>query len=141
MFIPSDQVENDRARPPVVVEAHHPPDRTLRRWIDDQVRNGIAGISVDPYAGWSEPIAKRMVDAKAPGLARWLRSLPGHLTDDEWPRKIIEDLGLMRLLTDAYRTIDALPEETAAAVRRHIGFTVARAEVRSEEHTSELQSH
>ena len=101
----------------------------LRRWIDDQVRNGIAGISVDPYAGWSEPIAKRMVDAKAPGLAGWLRRLPGHLTHDEWPRKIIEDLGLMRLLTDAYRTIDALPEETAAAVRRHIGFTVARAEV------------
>lgn len=101
----------------------------LRRWIDDQVRNGIAGISADPYAGWSEPIAKRMVDAKAPGLARWLRSLPGHLTHDEWPRKIIEDLGLMRLLIDAYRTIDALPDETAAAVRRHIGFTVSRAEV------------
>ncbi|WP_454792403.1 SWIM zinc finger family protein [Mycolicibacterium lutetiense] len=101
----------------------------LRRWIDDQVRNGIAGISADPYAGWSEPIAKRMVDAKAPGLARWLRSLPGHLTHDEWPRKIIEDLGLMRLLTDAYRTIDTLPEPTAAAVRRHLGFTVSRAEV------------
>ena len=101
----------------------------LRRWIDDQVRNGIAGISADPYGGWSEPIAKRMVDAKAPGLAGWLRRLPGHLTHDEWPRKIIEDLGLMRLLTDAYRTIDALSEETAAAVRRHIGFTVARAEV------------
>ena len=101
----------------------------LRRWIDDQVRNGIAGISVDPYAGWSEPIAKRMVDAKAPGLAGWLRRLPGHLTHDEWPRKIIEDLGLMRLLTDAYRTIDTLPVPTAAAVRRHIGFTVARAEV------------
>lgn len=103
----------------------------LQRWIDDQVRNGIAGISADPYAGWSEPIAKRMVDAKAPGLARWLRNLPSHLTHDEWPRKIIEDLGLMRLLTDAYRTIDALPEETAAAVRRHIGFTVSRAEVLS----------
>ena len=101
----------------------------LRRWIDDQVRNGIAGISVDPYAGWSEPIAKRMVDAKAPGLAGWLRRLPGHLTHDEWPRKIIEDLGLMRLLADAYRTIDTLPVPTAAAVRRHIGFTVARAEV------------
>ncbi len=101
----------------------------LRRWIDDQVRNGIAGISVDPYAGWSEPIAKRMVDAKAPGLAGWLRRLPGHLTHDELPRKIIEDLGLMRLLTDAYRTIDTLPVPTAAAVRRHIGFTVARAEV------------
>lgn len=101
----------------------------LRRWIDDQVRNGIAGISVDPYAGWSEPIAKRMVDAKAPGLAGWLRRLPGHLTHDEWPRKIIEDLGLMRLLTDAYRTIDTLPGPTVAAVRRHIGFTVARAEV------------
>lgn len=101
----------------------------LSRWIDDQIRNGIAGISSDPYAGWSEPIAKRMVDAKAPGLARWLRSLPGYLTHDEWPRMIIEDLGLIRLLTDAYRTIDTLPEETAAAVRRHIGFTVSRAEV------------
>lgn len=101
----------------------------LGRWIDDQIRNGIAGITTDPYAGWSEPIAKRMVDAKAPGLARWLRSLPGHLTHDEWPRMIIEDLGLMRLLIDAYRTIDTLSEETAAAVRRHIGFTVGRAEV------------
>ncbi|SEA30681.1 MULTISPECIES: SWIM zinc finger family protein [unclassified Mycobacterium] len=101
----------------------------LQRWIDDQIRNGIAGISADPYAGWSEPIAKRMIDAKAPGLARWLRSLPGHLAHDEWPRLIIEDLGLIRLLIDAYRTIDALPDETAAAVRRHIGFTVPRAEV------------
>jgi hypothetical protein len=101
----------------------------LGRWIDDQIRNGITGISTDPYAGWSEPIAKRMVDAKAPGVARWLRSLPGRLTHDEWPRMIVEDLGLMRLLIDAYRTIDVLPEETAAAVRRHIGFTVSRAEV------------
>lgn len=101
----------------------------LDRWIPDQVRNGIAGISTDPYAGWSEPIARRMVDAKAPGLARWLRSLPGLLTHDEWPRMIIEELGLMRLLIDAYRGIEALPPETAAAVRRHIGFTVSRAEV------------
>lgn len=101
----------------------------LQRWIDDQIRNGVAGISADPYAGWSEPIAKRMVDAKAPGLARWLRSLPGHLAHDDWPRLIIEDLGLIRLLIDAYRTIDALSVETAAAVRRHIGFTVPRAEV------------
>ncbi len=101
----------------------------LGRWIDDQIRNGISGIGADPYTGWSEPIAKRMVDAKAPGLAGWLRNLPGYLTHDEWPRMIIEDLGLMRLLTDAYRTIDTLPDETAAAVRRHIGFTVSRAEV------------
>ncbi|CRZ19073.1 SWIM zinc finger family protein [Mycolicibacterium neworleansense] len=101
----------------------------LDRWIEDQIRNGISGISTDPYGGWCEPIAKRMVDAKAPGLAGWVRSLPGYLTHDEWPRMIIEDLGLMRLLTKAYRTIDTLPEETAAAVRRHIGFTVSRAEV------------
>lgn len=101
----------------------------LGRWIDDQIRNGITGISTDPYGGWSEPIAKRMVDSKAPGLARWLRTLPGYLTHDEWPRKIIENLGLMRLLIDAYRTIGTLPDETAAAVRRHIGFTVSRAEV------------
>lgn len=109
----------------------------LDRWIEDQIRNGIAGISTDPYAGWSEPIAKRMVDAKAPGLAGWLRNLPGYLTHDEWPRMIIEDLGLMRLLTDAYRTIDSLPAETAAAVRRHIGFTVARAEVLATEPVSD----
>jgi hypothetical protein len=98
-------------------------------WIDDQIRNGIAGISADPYAGWSEPIAKRMIDAKAPGLARRLRALPGHLAHDDWPRLIIEELGLMRLLTDTFRAIDAVPAETAAAARRHIGFTVSRAEV------------
>lgn len=100
----------------------------LNLWIEDQVRNGIAGISTDPY-GWSEPIAKRMIDAKAPGLARWLRSLPALLTHDEWPRMIIEELGLMRLLIDAYRSIATLSPETSAAVRRHIGFTVSRAEV------------
>lgn len=100
----------------------------LNLWIEDQVRNGIAGISTDPY-GWSEPIAKRMIDAKAPGLARWLRSLPALLAHDEWPRMIIEELGLMRLLIDAYRSIATLPAETSAAVRRHIGFTMSRAEV------------
>ena len=101
----------------------------LGLWIDDQIRNGIAGISGDPFAGWSEPIAKRMVDAKAPGLAQWLRSLPGHLTHDDWPRVIIEELGLMRMLIEAYGVIESLPAETAAAVRRHIGFTVSRTDV------------
>ena len=76
-------------------------------------RTGAAIIVCPPMVELSKvassvaiPVFAQHVDAKAPGLAGWLRNLPGYLTHDEWPRMIIEDLGLMRLLTDAYRTIE-----------------------------------
>jgi len=68
-----------------------------------------------------------MVDAQAPGLARMVRALgevahagPG------WESALIDRIGRLHLLIQAYRRIDRLDEDLAADVRSLVGFTTRR---------------
>lgn len=97
----------------------------LDRWLDDLIRQGLAGLEAKPPGFWNEP-AKRLTDAQAPALAGRLRKLgeiPG--SGAGWPNFLLAELGKLALLSHAYRRLDQLPDALQADVRGLVGFTLA----------------
>jgi hypothetical protein len=101
----------------------------LDRWLRDQVTYGLAGAEKASYRLWDDA-ARRLIDAQASGPAGQLRSLAAlpsrHIG---WPERLLSEYALLRLLTQAYRRRDDLPEPLRQTVRARIGFTVAQDEV------------
>jgi hypothetical protein len=101
----------------------------LQTWLRDQVRGGLSGAQAAGYSR-AEPIAARMVDAQAPGLATALRALAGiPATGDGWPGRLLAEYAQLHLLTRAYDEIGTLPPGLAAVVRSRIGYTTSREDV------------
>jgi SWIM zinc finger len=101
----------------------------LDQWLCDRIRTGLAGSERTGFAG-VEQMAARMVDAQAPGVAARLRRLPGVLASGEgWHARLLEQYALLRLLVRAHRDLDRLPERLVVAVRAHVGYPVAKADV------------
>ncbi|MBN1287280.1 MAG: SWIM zinc finger family protein [Anaerolineae bacterium] len=101
----------------------------LEVWLRDLLYNGLASVQSKDYGFW-DGIARRMVDAQAPGLAARLRTMadiPG--SDKDWPARLLEQLGQLYLLIAAYKRIDALPPGLQAEARAQIGWTWNREEL------------
>jgi hypothetical protein len=100
----------------------------LDLWIADQLERGLAGFAA--HASQScRLIAQRLVDAKTPGLASRLDSLPGRLftlPEPTRPIAAVQELGVLHLLAEAYRRQDALPAALKADVRQAIGWSLTR---------------
>ena len=134
-----DVAASTRSRPPdPKAAAKRAADRVVRvtagleeldQWLCDQIRTGLAGLDrsgVGPF----EPIAARMVDAQAPGVASRLRRLPGVLhSGDGWHARLLEQYAQLRLVVRAHRQLTDLPPLLAAAVRSHVGYPTAAADV------------
>ena len=101
----------------------------LDLWMNDLIRNGLAGLELQPATIW-ENQAARMVDAQAPGIAARLRSMAGipNATSD-WPERLLAELGRLALLTHAFRRIEVLDAPLQEDVRQAIGWTVKEEEV------------
>jgi SWIM zinc finger len=97
----------------------------LDRWLADQIRGGLAGVSSLGYGHW-DAMAARLVDAQAPGAARLVRNLADYMGD---PERLLTELGLLRLLAAGFARLDDLPPELAATVRQRVGLPVAAAQV------------
>jgi hypothetical protein len=96
----------------------------LAQWLDDQVRNGLAGLDRSGYQHWDAASA-RLIDAQAPGLARRVRGLAGVVSSREgWEQRLLGELGELRLLTRAFERIDDLPPALVDTVRAHVGYTI-----------------
>lgn len=101
----------------------------LDQWLCDQIRTGLSGQERSGPAQL-EAVAARMVDAQAPGVAARLRALPPVLASGEgWHSRLLAEYALLHLLIQAHRRLDDLPTSLAAAVRSHIGYPIARADV------------
>jgi hypothetical protein len=101
----------------------------LNVWLADLVRNGLAGLELQPSSFW-EKQAARLVDAQAPGLAarvRALATIPG--SSPRWPEQLLAQLGKLALLTEAYSRLDSLDPSLQADVRSLIGWTLKEDEV------------
>ncbi|GAA2414146.1 SWIM zinc finger family protein [Streptomyces glaucosporus] len=101
----------------------------LEQRLEDLLRGGLAGSEQSGYAVWDE-MARRMVDAQAPGLASRVRELgavPG--SGAGWPSRLLEECALLHLLDRGFLGIDGLPEPLAATVRARVGLTVETAEL------------
>lgn len=101
----------------------------LRQWLADQVRGGLAAAAEAGYPHW-DAIAARMVDAQCPSVAERLRALGAvSRSGPGWEDRMLEELGLLHLLTAAYPGADTAPEDLRATVRQRIGFTTRQADV------------
>lgn len=101
----------------------------VRRWLDDQVRHGIAGLDRAGYRHFDQ-VAARLVDAQASALAsavRRLGSLPA--SGPGWEERLLGELGLLRLLTEAYARLDELPQPLAQTVAARVGQQTATEQV------------
>jgi hypothetical protein len=100
----------------------------LEMWLRDQVRAGLSVAS----GGYRhvEPIAARMVDAQAPGVAAALRDIAGiPASGDGWPGRLLGEYAQLHVLVRAHGQLDTLPADLAAVVKSHVGYTVARDDV------------
>ena len=101
----------------------------LRRWLDDQVEQGLAAAGrAGPPA--FETMAARLVDAQAPGAAGAVRRL-GRIAGigPHWADRLLGELALLRLLVAGHARLDTLDQAMAATVRSRIGFPTAAEEV------------
>lgn len=100
----------------------------LHRWIIDTVTAGLGRLAAD--TDQFEQQAARMIDAQAPGVARWLRRLLAHPSGGpEWSATVLAELALLQLLINAFDRRAQLDADLLATVRTHVGFTVAKADV------------
>jgi len=97
-------------------------------WLSDQVDRGIAAF-VAQSAKECRSISKRLVDAKAPGIATRLEALPTRLftlPEPTRPMAAIQELGQIHLLSEAYRRQTELPQPLVADVRQATGWSITR---------------
>jgi len=97
----------------------------LLRWLHDLARGGLAAAQAQPWTWWDR-VARRMVDAQARRLAE-LAAAGGQRSD--WPDRMLDQIGALYLMCEAWKRRDDLPAATAAAVRVRIGFITTSAEV------------
>ena len=101
----------------------------LDAWMNDLVRQGLSRVQSESPGVWLAQ-SKRLVDAQAPGLASRIRQIGARVgTGSDWASRLLDDLGQIALLTQAYRRIDQLESTLAADVRRFVGLTLDQTEV------------
>jgi SWIM zinc finger len=103
----------------------------LELWLGDQVRSGLSTMSGTYWH--AEPVAARMVDAQAPGIAATLRRLSAVPASGEgWPERLLAGYARLHLLARAHAQLDTLPPDFAATVRGYVGYSVSRERVLTE---------
>jgi hypothetical protein len=101
----------------------------LQVLLHDLVRTGLSSVQNKPYSFW-DVTAARLIDAQAPGVARMVRELAGIASGGEgWADRLLERLGKIHLLCEAYSRIESLPKTVQADVRSAIGFTQSQDEL------------
>ncbi|MEV4805134.1 SWIM zinc finger family protein [Nonomuraea sp. NPDC049421] len=97
----------------------------LERWLADQVRQGLAVAAEHDWEG----LAKRLIDAQAPGVAGMVSRLSRVRAEEGWPGRLLEEYALLNLLAVAYRRRAELPPDLARTVLIRVGFPVTKEEV------------
>ncbi len=114
----------------------------LERWLVDLARGGIGRLTAagggareirdsgqigDPADVGMERMAARLIDAQAPGLARMVRRMsliPGSSAD--WPGLMLEKIGWLFLVIEAWRRLAELPPGLQFDLRATIGWPQRR---------------
>ena len=101
----------------------------LELWLRDLVQQGLSSAPGKHFAFWDQAAA-RLVDAQAPGTARWVRELGSiAVSGSDWSDRMLRAIGRLVLLIQAHRRIDELPQHTQMDVRAAIGLPMAQDEV------------
>lgn len=101
----------------------------LQGWLRDLVRNGLLNVPERAQALF-EGIAKRMVDAQAPGLAGMMRQLQEiNYFGEDWKYELTALLSKAYLVAESYKHLDELPEEWQDEIRTLVGYPQSKEEV------------
>lgn len=104
----------------------------LLQWIKDIIRNGIISIP-EKGAAWFENMARRMVDAQAPGLAGMIRNLAEiNFYREGWQTEFMDQLLRLYLVTTGFKNNDSLPPLLQQDIRTWIGFTQNQEELKEQ---------
>jgi hypothetical protein len=104
----------------------------LRLWVKDIVRNGLINIpGKDP--SYFEAMAKRMVDAQAPGLAAMIRSFQGiNFFQEGWQTNFLDQLLRIYLVLEGFPRISNLSTPLQDELMTLVGFTQSQEEIKAE---------
>jgi hypothetical protein len=95
----------------------------LLLWIKDIVRNGLLTIP-EKEAAYFENMARRMVDAQAPGLANMVKGLGAvNYYQEGWQTDFLDQLLRIYLVLAGFNNEEQLPEGLQQDIRHAIGFT------------------
>lgn len=100
----------------------------MDQWIADQLERGLAGFD-QRAAQDCATLAKRLVDAKAGGLANRIAMLPAQLfglDEQHRPLAAARALSAAYLIGQAYTRQDSLPDLLRSDVRQMMGWSVTR---------------
>ncbi|MBE1558587.1 SWIM zinc finger family protein [Nonomuraea africana] len=97
----------------------------LERWLADQVRKGLAAASESEW----QHLARRLVDAQAPGAAAMVGALGEARSAADWPERLLAQITMLHLLAAGHRRLDELPDDLAQTVRTRVGYLVTREKV------------
>lgn len=104
----------------------------LQLWIKDIVRNGILSMPEKGFP-WFENVAKRMVDAQAPGLANMVRQLgETNFFADNWQQPFLEQLLKLYIVTEGYQQHHSGETPFLHDLRSWIGFTINQEELKEQ---------
>jgi hypothetical protein len=101
----------------------------LQRWLADQMARGLGALGAQALDGW-QTMAKRMVDAQAPGLGqRLFQAADGIHRGDDWPERTLRRLGLLQLACEALQRRSQLDPAVQADLRTLVGWPLDKADV------------
>ena len=101
----------------------------LDRWLVDRMRTGLADPSLARFETW-DALASRLVDARAGSLANRVRRLSGVVgASRDWHERVLDEIGLLHLLSQAGRRLATLPDPLADRVATTIGWQVRQHDV------------
>ncbi len=95
----------------------------LELWLKDLVRIGLLELPNKTQSDFDR-MAARMVDAKAPGLGGWVKTLGrlNYADEAEWQQETLTILSKMFLLVRAIRNHDTLSPLWQQTIRESIGL-------------------
>lgn len=104
----------------------------LLLWLKDIVRNGI--ISMPEKDGlYFDKMARRMIDAQAPGLANMVSALGNvNFYAEGWESIFISQLARLYTLISGYHHIDELPEDLQKDILTLAGFPQSQDELKEQ---------
>lgn len=95
----------------------------LLLWLKDMVRKGIIHLPQDGSAAFDN-MAKRMIDAKAPGIANMVKSLGSiNFYKDGWESQFLQQLTHIYLAIAAFKNRNEPKRLYDADIKTQIGFT------------------
>jgi SWIM zinc finger len=99
--------------------------------LKDIIRTGILNLPQKDNS-FFDKIAARMVDAKATGLAGWIKKLGAinyNQNSNAWQSEALEIMGKMYLITEAFRNINTLPQPWQTSIKNLVGWSQAPKEL------------